>query len=518
MSQFVHLHLHTDYSLLDGACDVEKLCQRVKELGMPAVAMTDHGNIFGAVHFVNAAKHAGVKPIVGCELYISKKDDHNIQRTPPEGDTYNHLLVLAENEEGYRNLVKITSEASLHGFYYKPRVSKKFLAEHSRGLIGLSGCLKGEVAERLMEGNYDAARSAAGFYRDLFGKENFFLEIQDQGLEREHQIRSDLFRLEKDLGLPMVATNDSHYLCEDDAHAQDVMLCIQTGKSIQETNRMKFEGTQFYVKNGDEMLRVFKDSPEVLSRTIAIAERCNLTLEKVPSPFPHFDVPDGFTLDSYFEHITRQGFARRLDNLRNAAAGGKLKHSLSEYEQRLAREIAIIQQMKFSGYFLIVWDFIRYARECGIPVGPGRGSAAGAVVAYSLGITDIDPLQHELLFERFLNPERISMPDIDIDFCMNRRGEVIEYVTRKYGRENVAQIITFGTLAARAAIKDVGRVLDMSFADVDKITKLVPNVLNISLDTAIKTEPGFDELARKDPRVADILAVARRLEGLARNC
>src|ERR1700688_5241977 len=390
MSQFVHLHLHTDYSLLDGACDVEKLCHRVKEMGMPAVAMTDHGNIFGAVHFVNAANHAGVKPIVGCELYICKKDDHNIDRTPPEGDTYNHLLVLAENEEGYRNLVKITSEASLHGFYYKPRVSKKFLAEHSR---------------RLMEGNYDGARSAAGFYRDLFGKENFFLEIQDQGLEMEHRIRAGLFQLEKDLGLPMVATNDSHYLCEDDAHAQDVMLCIQTGKSIQETNRMKFEGTQFYVKNGDEMLRVLKDAPQVLSRTLEIAERCNLRLEKVPSPFPHFDVPDGFTLDSYFEHITRQGFARRMENLRAASTNGKLKHSLAEYEQRLAREIAIIQQMKFSGYFLIVWDFIRYARECGIPVGPGRGSAAGAVVAYSLGITDIDPLQHELLFERFLNPE-----------------------------------------------------------------------------------------------------------------
>src|SRR5450759_3083530 len=392
MSQFVHLHLHTDYSMLDGACDVEKLCHRAKEMGMPAVAMTDHGNIFGAVHFVNAAKHAGVKPIVGCELYVCKKEDH---RAAPEGDTYNHLLVLAENAEGYRNLVKIPSGASLHGFYYQPRVSKQFLAEHSRGLIGFSGCLKGEVAERLMEGNYDAAPSAAGFYRDLFGKENFFLEIQDQGLEREHQIRSDLFHLEKDLGLPMVATNDSHYLCEDDAHAQDVMLCIQTGKSIQETNRMKFEGTQFYVKNGAEMYRVFKDAPLVLSRTLDIAERCNLRLEKVPSPFPHFDVPDGFTLDSYFEHITRQGFARRMESLRTLSANGQLKHSLPAYEQRLAREIAIIQQMKFSGYFLIVWDFIRYARERGIPVGPGRGSAAGAVVAYSLGITNIDPLQHE---------------------------------------------------------------------------------------------------------------------------
>jgi DNA polymerase III subunit alpha len=396
-------------------------------------------------------------------------------------------------------------------------VSKKFLAEHSKGLIGLSGCLKGEVAERLTEGNYDAARSAAGFYRDLFGKENFFLEIQDQGLEMEHRIHSGLFQLEKDLGLPLVATNDSHYLCEDDAHAQDVMLCIQTGKSIQETNRMKFEGTQFYVKNGDEMLRVFKDAPQVLSRTLNIAERCNLRLEKVPSPFPHFDVPDGFTLDSYFEHITRQGFARRMESLRTLAANGRLKHSLPDYEQRLAREIGIIQQMKFSGYFLIVWDFIRCARERGIPVGPGRGSAAGAVVAYSLGITNIDPLQHELLFERFLNPERISMPDIDIDFCMNRRGEVIEYVTHKYGRENVAQIITFGTMAAKAAIKDVGRAMDMPYSDVDRIAKMVPTTLNIKLDDALKESAALQEAYQKDPQVRQLLDTARKLEGLVRN-
>src|SRR5882672_10875245 len=335
MSQFVHLHLHTDYSMLDGACDVEKLVDRVKELGMPAVAMTDHGNIFGAVHFVNAAKAAGVKPIIGCELYVCKKDDHRIARTPPDGDTYNHLLVLAENEEGYRNLVKITSEASLHGFYYKPRVSKNFLAEHSKGLIALSGCLKGEVAERLMENNYDAARLAAANYRDLFGKDNFFLEIQDQGLEQEHRIRHGLLQLEKDLALPMVATNDSHYLCEEDAHAQDVMVCIQTGKSIQDTNRMKFEGTQFFVKNHDEMVRVFKDTPAVLQRTLDIAERCALKLEKVPTPFPHFEVPDGFTADTYFEHVTRQGFARRLEVLRGLSDRGRLKHSLADYEQRL---------------------------------------------------------------------------------------------------------------------------------------------------------------------------------------
>ncbi len=492
MSQFVHLHLHTDYSLLDGACDVEKLCQRVKELGMPAVAMTDHGNIFGAVHFVNAAKHAGVKPIVGCELYISKKDDHNIQRTPPEGDTYNHLLVLAENEEGYRNLVKITSEASLHGFYYKPRVSKKFL-------------------------NYEAAGNAAATYRDIFGKDNFYLEIQDQGLAMEHRIHPGLFRLEKDMGLPLVATNDSHYLCEEDAHAQDVMLCIQTGKSIHDTARMKFEGTQFFVKSHDQMYRVFKDSPEVVSRTLDIADRCSLRLEKVATPFPEFEVPPGFTLDSYFVHVTREGFARRRETLGPLEQQGKLKHPMSDYEQRLERELTIIQQMKFSGYFLIVWDFIRYAKERDIPVGPGRGSAAGSLVSYALGITDLDPLQHELLFERFLNPERVSLPDIDIDFCMNRRGEVIEYVTRKYGRDNVAQIITFGTMAAKAAIKDVGRAMDIPYSDVDRIAKMVPTQLNITLEQAIEDSPQLREAMERDGQIRELIQTARKLEGMVRN-
>src|SRR5437016_4470121 len=368
-----------------------------------------------------------------------------------------------------------------------------------------------------MEGNYEAAREAAGTFRDIFGEKNFYLEIQDQGLAMEHRIHPGLFQLEKDLGLPLVATNDSHYLCEDDAHAQDVMVCIQTGKSIQDTNRMKFDGNQFFVKSHAEMAQVFKDAPAVLSRTLDIAERCNLKLEKVSSPFPHFDVPPGFTLDSYFEHVAREGFARRLDVLRELERQGKLKHSLADYEQRLAREIAIIQQMKFSGYFLIVWDFIRYAKEHHIPVGPGRGSAAGALVAYSLEITDIDPLQHELLFERFLNPERISMPDIDIDFCMNRRGEVIEYVTRKYGRENVAQIITFGTMKAKAVVRDVGRVLDMSYAEVDRIAKMIPFDLKMTLDKALEESPPLKEAYQKDARVKELVDISRRLEGTTRH-
>src|SRR4051812_12918171 len=489
MSQFVHLHLHTDYSMLDGACDVEKLCYRAKELGMPAVAMTDHGNIFGAVHFVNAAKAAGIKPIVGCELYVCKKDDHRILRTPPDGDTYNHLLVLAESDEGYRNLVKITSEASLNGFYYKPRISKRFLAEHAKGLIGLSGCLAGEVCENLLEEKYEPAKKAAAFYQDVFGKDRFYIEVQDQGLPEEHRIQQNLIRISRELGAPLVATNDSHYLCEDDALAHDVLICVQTGKSVHDTKRLKFHGNQFFVKSADEMARVFKDSPEVLTRTMEIAERCNVTIEKVKNPFPKFDVPEGFTIDSYFEHVTRGGMRKRYEVLRPLAEAGKLKRTIGDYEQRLNLELAMIQQMKFPGYFLIVWDFIRYAKDHSIPVGPGRGSAAGSLVSYALEITDIDPLQNELLFERFLNPERISMPDIDIDFCMNRRGEVIHYVTEKYGREQVAQIITFGTMAAKAAIKDVGRAMDMPYNDMDRIAKMVPPTLNITLEKALRESP-----------------------------
>ncbi|HWX54221.1 MAG TPA: DNA polymerase III subunit alpha [Verrucomicrobiae bacterium] len=516
MSEFVHLHLHTDYSLLDGACNVEKLVDRVAKIGQKAVAMTDHGNIYGAVEFVDAAQKVGVKPIVGCELYICKKDDH---RAPPEGDTYNHLLVLAENEEGYKNLIRITSEASMHGFYYKPRVSKKFLAEHSKGLIGLSGCLAGELCENLLARQYEAARESAGFYRELFGKDNFFLEIQDQGLPEEHRIHADLFRLEKELGIPMVATNDSHYLCEDDAHAQDVLVCVQTGKSIHDTNRLKFHGNQFFVKSAEEMSRVsvFRDREDVLTRTLAIAERCNFKLNKIQNPFPDFQVPPGFTLDSYFEHIAREGFARRWQTLGPLEAAGRLKKSRADYDQRLAREIATIQQMKFSGYFLIVWDFIRYAREHSIPVGPGRGSAAGALVAYAMQITDIDPLQHELLFERFLNPERVSLPDIDIDFCMNRRGEVIQYVTQKYGRDNVAQIITFGTMAAKAAIKDVGRAMDIPYNDVDRIAKMVPATLNITIENALKDSFALQQAYDNEPQVKELIDTALRLEGLVRN-
>jgi len=514
MAEFTHLHLHTDYSLLDGACDVDKLVNRVADIGQSAVAITDHGNIYGAVHFFDAAKKRGVKPILGCELYICKKDDH---RADPQGDDYNHLLVLAENEEGYRNLVRITSEASLHGFYRKPRISKKYLAEHSAGLVGFSGCLAGELCENLMAGKYEAAKTAAAQYQDIFGKGNFFLEIQDQGLELEKKIHADLFRLEKELDIPLVATNDSHYLCEDDSHAHEVLLCVQTAGSIHDPKRFKFDSDQFYVKTAAEMDKLFSHAPQVVSRTMEFAERCSLKLSKVDNPFPEFSVPAGHTIDSYFEQICREGFRRRLDtSIRHLQDRGLIRQPISEYEARLEREISIIKQMKFPGYFLIVWDFIKYAREHGIPVGPGRGSAAGSLVSYVMEITDIDPLQNALLFERFLNPERVSMPDIDIDFDMNRRGEVIEYVTRKYGREQVAQIITFNTMAAKAAIKDVGRALDMPYGDVDRIAKLVPTTIGVTIEDALKDSPGLQEAYDSNTQVRELIDTAKKLEGLVR--
>jgi DNA polymerase-3 subunit alpha len=514
MAEFTHLHLHTDYSLLDGACDVEKLVKHVKGMGQKAVAMTDHGNIYGAVQFFDAAKQHDINPILGCELYICQKEDH---RADPQGDQYHHLLVIAENDEGYRNLVRITSEASLHGFYRKPRVSKKFLAEHSKGLIGFSGCLAGELCGHLMKDNYDAARATAKLYEDIFGRGNFFLEIQDQGLELEKKIHADLFRLEKDLDIPLIATNDSHYIGHDDHHAHDVLLCVQTGSTIHDEKRFRFDGDQFYVKSAEEMLGVFSQTPEVVARTMQFAERCHVKLNKIENPFPQFDVPPGFTIDSYFEKICREGFRRRLDtSVQHLRDSGLLRHTTEEYEQRLQREIDCIQQMKFSGYFLIVWDFIRYAKEQDIPVGPGRGSAAGSLVSYAMGITDVDPLQGELLFERFLNPERVSLPDIDIDFCMNRRGEVIDYVTRKYGREQVAQIITFNTMAAKAAIKDVGRALAMPYGEVDKIAKLIPATIGMTIDDALKESEPLQQVYENDPQIRELIDIARKLEGLAR--
>ncbi len=511
--EFVHLHLHTDYSLLDGACKISGLVERALQQNMPAVAVTDHGNLFAAVSFYKAATASGLKPIVGCEVYVSQQGRFSRSET----DRYNHLVLLCANQQGYRNLVKLVSAGYLEGFYYKPRIDKDLLASHSEGLIALSACLRGEVAEALLAEKMDEARRVAYQFQDIFGKENFFLEIQDQGLDAEKQINPRLVELSQQTEIPLVATNDCHYLSQEDSRAHDVLLCIQTGRTLSDTKRMKFATNQFYMKSYDEMMQVFGELPDAVGRTAEIAARCDMQLEKVEHPFPHFEVPQGETLDSYFEKVAREGFEARRPMLEEKRHRGTLRRSLRDYEERLDREIRMIQQMQFPGYFLIVWDFVRFAKQQNIPVGPGRGSAAGSLVSYSLGITGMDPLQHNLLFERFLNPERISLPDIDIDFCMNRRSEVIDYVTQKYGQKNVAQIITFGTMAAKAAIKDAARAMEFSYGEADRIAKLVPNVLNIKLEQALRQSPALADLTEQDPRVKELLEIAQRLEGMVRH-
>jgi DNA polymerase-3 subunit alpha len=528
-SRFVHLHLHTDYSLLDGACRVDELLDTTARRGMPAVAVTDHGNLFVAANFYNEAVKRNVKPIIGCEVYVAKGSRHDRgektsigeaagrAETEPGMRGTNHLLLLCETNEGYQNLIKLVSAGFLEGFYYKPRIDLDLLAQHSKGLIALSACLRGAVAEAVIDERYEAARDNAYRLQDIFGKGSFFLEIQDQGLEIEKRVNRDLVRLSKETGIPFVATNDCHYLKHADAHAQDVLLCIQTGKTVGDAHRMKFATDQFYYKTPEEMERVFTDLPDALSRTLDIAERCHVRIERIADPFPAFQVPPGESTESYFEKVVREGFAERCRVLEEKAQKGILRHPIPEYEARLNSEIQMIKQMKYAGYFLIVWDFIHYARAQDVPVGPGRGSAAGSLVSYSLRITDVDPLQYGLFFERFLNPERISLPDIDIDFCMRRRGEVIEYVTQKYGRENVAQIITFGTLAAKAAIRDVGRAMEIPYGEADRLAKLVPNELKITLDGALEQVPQLRAAVESDDRMKDLMNVARRLEGLARH-
>jgi DNA polymerase-3 subunit alpha len=511
---FVHLHLHTDYSLLDGACEIGELTTEAARCGMPAVAVTDHGNLFAAANFYHQATTRGVKPIIGCEVYVAP-DSHKNRGS--DAKRSNHLVLLCENEEGYRNLVQLVSTGFLDGFYYKPRVDHELLAQHSKGVIALSACLRGEVADAILADKYDQARANAYRLRDIFGKGNFFLEVQDQGLEIEIGVNRELVKLSRETGIPLVATNDCHYLTRADSHAHEVLLCIQTGKTMSNGQRMKFATDQFYFKTAEEMAQVFRDLPDALERTVAIAERCNVKIRRVSNPFPEFKVPEGYTADSYFEKVVREGFESRLPQLERLAKENLLRHLISEYERRLTAEIEMIKKMRFAGYFLIVWDFIHYARAQGVPVGPGRGSAAGSLVGYSLRITDVDPLQYDLLFERFLNPERISMPDIDIDFCMRRRGEVIDYVRQKYGEKNVAQIITFGTMAAKAVLKDAGRALDMPYGEVDKIAKLIPTQLNIELEEALKQSPQLESLRQSDERVKELVEVALRLEGLARH-
>ncbi|OFW17665.1 MAG: DNA polymerase III subunit alpha [Acidobacteria bacterium RIFCSPLOWO2_02_FULL_65_29] len=515
MSDFVHLHLHTEFSLLDGACRIDELLDQAVNLKMPAIAVTEHGNLFSSVIFHDHARARGVNPILGCEVYVAPGSRLTKSGTP--GETQNHLVLLAETLEGYHNLIKLVSAGYTEGFYYKPRIDKELLASHAKGLIGLSSCLKGEVAEGLTHHQYKRAVEAAGAYRDILGPENFFLEMQWHGIEEQRAVNSGIPGIARDLNLSIVCTNDVHYLREADAHPHDVLLCIGTGKAFSDPKRLRYDGRQFFLKTAEEMAVAFSDFPDALSNTRRIAERCRVELPEGGSFLPNFDVPAPFTLDGYFEHVAREGFRQRLPRLQQLAAAGTLRHTIDEYERRLSYEIDMIERMRYAGYFLIVWDFIRYAREKGIPVGPGRGSAAGSLVAYSMRITDVDPIDFDLIFERFLNPERVSLPDIDIDFCERRRGEVIEYVTQKYGRKNVAQIITFGTMKAKAVVRDVGRVLEMPFGDVDKVAKLIPPSLDMTLDKALEESPALKDLEEHDPKVKELLSVARRLEGMTRH-
>jgi DNA polymerase III subunit alpha len=515
MSDFVHLHLHSEYSLLDGACRIEELLDKAVELKMPAMAITEHGNMFSSIIFHDQARKRGINPVLGCEVYVAPGDRRTKSGTP--GETANHLVLLAETDEGYHNLIKLVSSGYTEGFYYKPRIDKELLAQHAKGLIGLSSCLKGEVATGIRTEQQQKAVAAAAAYRDILGRENFFLEMQYQGIDDQRVVNIGLQPIAKDLGIDLVVTNDVHYLENSDFKPHDILLCIGTGKTVNDTERLKYHGDQFYLKTDREMAAVFPDYVEAMRRTVDIAARCNVDLSFKENYLPNFDVPPGFTLDDYFEHEVKRGFEVRLPRLKALAAAGTLKHTVDEYERRLSYEVDMIKTMKYPGYFMIVWDFIRYAREQGIPVGPGRGSAAGSLIAYCLRITDVDPIEYDLIFERFLNPERVSLPDIDIDFCERRRGEVIDYVTRKYGRENVAQIITFGTMKARAVVRDVARVMDIPYADADRVAKAIPPALDMTLEKALVESPPLKEMQQKDERIKELLSVAQRLEGMTRH-
>ncbi|MEW5800516.1 MAG: DNA polymerase III subunit alpha [bacterium] len=541
-SDFVHLHTHTQYSLLDGACRINRLIEKAKQWGMPAVAITDHGNMFGAVEFYQTVKKAGLKPIIGCEVYVAPKSRKEKSSTRGITDASYHLVLLAKDWSGYQNLVRLVTSGYLEGFYYRPRIDKELLSQHAQGLIALSACLKGEIPYLLARGMKQEAREVIVQYRDIMGKENFFLEVQSNGIPEQDQVNRELVALAKELDLALVATNDCHYIEKSEAFSHEVLLCLQTGKTLNDPKRMRMSTDQFYFRPPEEMIALFQEIPEAVKNTLAIAERCTVEFQFGQYFLPNYQPPDGFTLESYLEELACQGTMKRyhgvlgdgcdpkiyLDQIRQGTAsssegGGVKSMSFQGTPQqriileRLDTELKVIKKMGFPGYFLVVWDFVHYARSKGIAVGPGRGSAAGSLVAYALGITDIDPLAYDLLFERFLNPERVSMPDIDIDFCMRRRDEVISYVGKRYGQENVAQIITFGTMAAKGVLRDVGRVLDMDYADVDRIAKLIPAVLNISLEEALQQEERLRNLIQEDEKVARLFEISKVLEGLTRH-
>lgn len=500
--KWVSLHQHTGYSLLDSSAKIPELIARARELGMDSMAITDHGAMYGCVDFYKEARAQGIKPIIGCEIYVSQGDMH-IKQNNGKNENY-HLVLLVKNEEGYKNLMEIVSTASIEGFYYKPRVDHDYLKSHSSGIIALSACLGGEVQANILKDDLNTARNAALFYKDTF-KDGFYLELQYHGMEQQLKVNDQLMAMSKELDIPLVATNDVHYIRKEDYRAHDILLCIQTGKTVDEEDRMRYPSDEFYLKSPEEMYKMFSNVPEALENTVKIAEECNFDYEFHKSKLPKFPLPEGTDAYTYLRDLCYSGLQKRYENITE-----KLK-------DRLEYELGVIKSMGYVDYFLIVWDFIRFARESKIMTGPGRGSGAGSIVAYTLGITKIDPIKYNLIFERFLNPERVSMPDIDSDFCYERRGEVIDYVVRKYGKHNVSQIITFGTMAARAVIRDVGRAMNYSYGEVDRIAKMIPSVLNITIDKALEMNPEFKEAYEAEPRTKELIDVARSLEGLPRH-
>ena len=501
---FTHLHVHTEYSLLDGSCKIKELTARAKELGMDSMAVTDHGVMYGVIDFYKAAKEAGIKPILGCEVYVAPNSRFDRETVSGE-DRYYHLVLLAEDNQGYENLMKIVSKGFVDGFYYKPRVDYEVLAKYHQGVIALSACLAGEVQRYLTRGMYEEAVRAAGRYVDIFGQDNFFLELQDHGLPDQKLVNQGLMRMSRETGLELVATNDIHYTFAEDEKAHDILLCIQTGKKVEDEDRMRYEGGQYYCKSEEEMKALFPYAPQALENTHKIAQRCNVEIEFGVTKLPKYEVPEGFDSWSYLNHLCREGFKTRYPE-----DDGTLS-------SRLDYELDTIRTMGYVDYFLIVWDFINYARSQDIMVGPGRGSAAGSVVSYTLGITNIDPVRYNLLFERFLNPERVSMPDIDIDFCYERRQEVIDYVVRKYGKDQVVQIVTFGTLAAKGVVRDVGRVLGLPYSMCDTIAKMIPGDLGMTLDKALMMNPDLKKAYNEDQQVRYLIDMSKRLEGLPRH-
>ena len=500
---FVHLHVHTEYSLLDGACRIGKLVQRAAELGQNAVAITDHGVMYGVIDFYRACKAAGIKPIIGCEVYVAPRSMSD--RVHGVDNEAQHLVLLCENETGYSNLSYLVSKAFLDGFYIKPRVDLELLKQHSEGLIALSACLAGGIPRRLRMGDYEGAKSHALELAEIFGEGNFYLELQDHGLPEQQEVNRGILRLAQDTGLPLVATNDAHYLTREDSYIQDVLMCIQMGKTVDDPNRMRFETQEFYIKSEDEMRSLFPNQPEAIENTQKIADRCNVEFEFNHYHLPEYKAPDGSDSLTYFRRLCNEGFRERYPD------------APEEYRRRLEYEMSVVEKMGYVDYYLIVADFILWAKQNGIPVGPGRGSGAGSIAAYCMHITEMDPMKYTLIFERFLNPERVSMPDFDTDFCQARRGEVIDYVTEKYGKDRVAQIVTFGTMAARAAIRDVGRTLNFTYAETDAVAKLIPTTLHMTLDEALKVSPQLKEMYDGDERVKKLVDTARALEGMPRN-